>query len=771
MAAKKNRILTDSEQICQFLSEHTTDLIWSFDLKTMKLTYASKSIINLTGITPEEATGLVMENILAPDSYEQAMSVLSQELEKPVKEQKIQLPELELKIKSIHGKYIWANVSLSLVHDETDKTPIGAIGIARDISARKQAEETLLKNKETVSTLLNATHDMALLIDAKNHLILEANEAAAGRLGKTVDEYINTNVWDYFEKPLADSRKAWADKVVETGIPVHFQDERMGLINDINLFPVFGFEKEVEQIAIFARDITERKKAAKRERFYQTLVELSPDAIIVFGPDGIIIDLNPLVLSIDKGIRNKEEMIGKKFLDYLAPEERKSILELKEEVDKVGIINGYETTLLSKDGSSILVEISLSAIQNPEGQTEVYMVVYRDITEQRIAEKALIESEETARALLNASSDSVLLLDIDGAILAVNDMALSWLVRTFNNLIGERTENLTQKSILLYDYLPQEDVAERKKITQKMIETGEAVRFEYESEDRIFDYKMYPVTNKTGKLNRVAIFARDITSRKRTEEALQYRVEFERLIGAISATFINLHSNEIDIGIVKALEEIGKFGEDDMGFVFQYGSDRDVMINTHRWRSSGITPAEEKKIELHMNNLSWFREKIARFEIINVPDVQMLPPEASLEKKMLINEEVQSFIVIPMMSRVSLLGFIGFGTVSKKKQWPEEIIPLYEMISLIFANLIERKQIENELIDILMSRLSDREVSLLQHLADGHTWPRDKRYIARAMDVLPGTLDKFMARIKEKMNLEDLDKLMKVVNIHLKSKG
>ena len=89
------------------------------------------------------------------------------------------------------------------------------------------------------------------------------------------------------------------------------------------------------------------------------------------------------------------------------------------------------------------------------------------------------------------------------------------------------------------------------------------------------------------------------------------------------------------------------------------------------------------------------------------------------------------------------------------------------MLTVIFVNTIESKKAEKELLDILLSRLSDRELEFLKYFAEGHVWPEDKRLIGKKMDVLPGTLDKFLARIREKLNVEDFDKIIRIVKMHI----
>ena len=114
---------------------------------------------------------------------------------------------------------------------------------------------------------------------------------------------------------------------------------------------------------------------------------------------------------------------------------------------------------------------------------------------------------------------------------------------------------------------------------------------------------------------------------------------------------------------------------------------------------------------------------------------------------------------------------LGFDTIHDTKEWSEDAITLLKMLSVLLVNTLENKKAEKELLDIFMSRLSDREIELLKYLADDYTWPEDKRYLGKKMDVLPGTLDKYYDRIKEKMNLEDNSKVAKIASMHFSKKS
>jgi PAS domain S-box-containing protein len=143
------------------------------------------------------------------------------------------------------------------------------------------------------------------------------------------------------------------------------------------------------------------------------------------------------------------------------------------------------------------------------------VVVFRDISERQEAEQALRESRATARGLLDATKESLLLLDREGIIIAVNRTAARRHQRTPEELVG--TNHL--------DLLPQKLLESRKAHFSNVLQTGNPADFEDVRDGMVSHNFYYPVQDKTGALIGVAIFAQDITERKHMEEDLKRNVE------------------------------------------------------------------------------------------------------------------------------------------------------------------------------------------------------------------------------------------------------
>jgi PAS domain S-box-containing protein len=165
---------------------------------------------------------------------------------------------------------------------EGEKAFIGTQGIAHDITARKAAEGKLRYSEETAMVMLNATSDLAFLMDDKGN-ILRLNEKFAERFNTVPEKLAGKNVLDLLPPANAAIRRSYAEKVLETGEPVRFEDVREGVWLEICIYPAFSDGSHIKQLAVFSRDITEEKRAAenlkKSEERYRRITRAITDYI------------------------------------------------------------------------------------------------------------------------------------------------------------------------------------------------------------------------------------------------------------------------------------------------------------------------------------------------------------------------------------------------------------------------------------------------------------------------------------------------------------
>jgi len=257
------------------------------------------------------------------------------------------------------------------------------------------------------------------------------------------------------------------------------------------------------------------EQAEERSRL---LLESAQEGIFGVGEDGLVNFINPAGLKM-LGF-NTEEVIGQKIhplIHHTRTDGSPYPIEecpMYHSLTQGMIGNRDDEVLWRKDGTSFPVEYTSVPIRK-NGSIAGTVAVFRDINERKEAEEALRKSRATARGLLDATQESLFLLDKEGIIIAVNQTAARRHQRTPQELIG----------INRFDILPQKLGESRKAHFNNVLQTGHPADFEDSRDDMVFHIIYYPVQDKTGGIIGVAVFAQDITARKQMEDEMKRNVE------------------------------------------------------------------------------------------------------------------------------------------------------------------------------------------------------------------------------------------------------
>ncbi|MGD2099470.1 MAG: PAS domain S-box protein [Desulfobacterales bacterium] len=183
----------------------------------------------------------------------------------------------------------------------------------------------------------------------------------------------------------------------------------------------------------------------------------------------------------------------------------------------------------------------------------------------------------------------------------------------------------------------------------------------------------------------------DISERKRAEEELQYRLKFQNLITRVSSQFVNLHPAQIDDEIDHTLRHIGEFAEADRSYVFQFSNDQKSISCTHEWCADQIEPTIERIQDTPVDVFQWSMTRFLNGNMLTIPRVADLPPEADSLKTELVQQGIQSVLAVPMIIGGKVIGFIGLDSVREEKMWVEDTSSLLKIIGHVFANALENK--------------------------------------------------------------------------------
>jgi len=251
---------------------------------------------------------------------------------------------------------------------------------------------------------------------------------------------------------------------------------------------------------------------------YKELFEGIRDGVILCGREGDILDCNKHILR-QLGY-TRRAFLCLRIRDIVELDSYETIKQTENRL-LAGKTVVLESALRCKDGRCIPAEIIAQKIQYHD--QPAVLATARDITKRKQAEEALRKSEQQARALMNATTDTALLVDPAGRIIAINEAGARRFGKTADQIVG----------VCVFDLMPP-DVAERRKAAMKeVLRTGRAVRSRDERGGMVFDNAALPICDSEGKVRQFAVFASDVTQQVRAEEAI--RREIDKWAGVLNA--------------------------------------------------------------------------------------------------------------------------------------------------------------------------------------------------------------------------------------------
>jgi diguanylate cyclase (GGDEF)-like protein/PAS domain S-box-containing protein len=281
ISSLRTRISKDRSTI-EHLTENIQDVIFILDMN-LKCTYISPSVKILRGYEPEEVLKQsFIEQALTPSSRDLAMKALSDviELEK-IKHQEItESRTLQLEMRRKDGSTVWTEVKFSFIRDENQRS-VGILGVTRDITERKQAEERLRFEEQRFRAFVDHSLDIIVILNLEG-IVTYINPAIERALGYKTEERIGTNTLEVIHP---DDLQYLADNVIilftDTNAPVvQFELRLRHKDGSWRTFEAVGsnlaHNNVVEAVIINYRDITERKKAEEAlKKSEQRYLELS----------------------------------------------------------------------------------------------------------------------------------------------------------------------------------------------------------------------------------------------------------------------------------------------------------------------------------------------------------------------------------------------------------------------------------------------------------------------------------------------------------------
>ena len=412
---------------------------------------------------------------------------------------------------------------------ETIKTPIyddkghiiGTTGIARDITERKKAEDALQQSEKHYRQLFENMQEGFLIQDVIEDdagrpvdlRYLDVNPATERFLGKTRAEIIGKTRNQVLGIPDPEVVDA-ISRVANTGQPFHMVRYSSGANR---WYESFSYSFGMGQVATLILDISERKKieTALQEREKQ-LAESQRIAHIgswernlttgdMFWSDELfhIFGLDPKAENVDFKI----------FFDMIHPDDRPALEKAIDEIIQFNKPYSIDYRVILKDGTTRILHAQAEIKRDEAGTQTILSGTAQDITERKLAEEKVQQSEAKYRNLFESSTDGIFIIDLAGNFIDMNSTAYTRL--------GYTKEEMLALHITKLDH---PEFASRAHERMKQIrEHGIAV---FESAHLRKDGTAMPVEVNSRLMEyegRMVYFSviRDITERKQAEQALQ----------------------------------------------------------------------------------------------------------------------------------------------------------------------------------------------------------------------------------------------------------
>ena len=276
-----------------------------------KFVRVNDSFANFVGYDRSELSALTVADLTHPDDR----NLTDKNRGMVLDQRRVGIEEKRYLSKS--GETKWGLLTRTRVVDELTGS-VFVVGQIQDITNRKQVELALQDSEETVTALLNASFDTAVLLEPDG-TIVAANRSAAERLGTTPAAVVGTKLYDYFDPELAARRKGRHEKVCRTGEALRTLDFSNGRWIDANVQPVFGPDGSVAHLASFTRDVTEQHLAEETRQLLEERVrdfaESAADRFWETDAD----HRNTFVTPIDPnlGLAAEQDLIGRRTWDVL----------------------------------------------------------------------------------------------------------------------------------------------------------------------------------------------------------------------------------------------------------------------------------------------------------------------------------------------------------------------------------------------------------------------------------------------------------------------
>ncbi|MFZ5517038.1 MAG: PAS domain S-box protein [Candidatus Zhuqueibacterota bacterium] len=504
------------------------------------------------------------------------------------------------------------------------------IGIHFDITEQEQNKARLSRQESILHTLVNAPFDTMALME-KDGTLLSINEKGAERLHSTPEQLIGKNIYELFSQELNQSRRGYVDQVFRTARPVSFEDEREGRYLMNSIYPVLDANCQVNQVAVFATDITGRKMAEldlkKSEHLLRTVAANYPAYFSIIEKDFTVgytagrefakQNLNPadfIGRTLEQVFSEQAPFVTERYKEAFAGEEVTFELFINQQYQL------YHVVPLKEDSGAI----------------ERIMTVVENITERKQAEELLKANEERYRFLAENTADIVWMTDLN--------FNVNFISPSIEKVLGFTPEERMQQSVgqmmtpeslqaVMTKFADETRLEEAGEATYDHLITIEVEYYHKNGSTVWMENCVKALRDADGKLIGIGGSSRDISERKRAEKVLReseekYRMLVERslqgvVIAQANPVRLRFASTPMEIISGYSTDELIQFDAVKLSRLI-HPEDREVFFSNFKKRLEGqeIPARAQYRINHKYGDIRWVEIYSTRIEYEGQPATQ-----------------------------------------------------------------------------------------------------------------------------------------------------
>jgi len=406
------------------------------------------------------------------------------------------------------------------VKDRTQELTKTSTSLKKEIIQHREVKNAFEDSERRYQTLIELAQEGIWTFDPEGTTTF-VNRKMSEILGYSPDEMLGKSLFSCVsarDKPYLEERFSRIKKgsnehfdlvfVRKDKIPAYTRLSASPSIDDQGTF-IYGL--------FVVSDVSALKKAdealRESELHYRTIIETSPNGILVLDLDGMI-KLGNIQGATMLGYASTDELTGKNFFDYVTPHDlEKSREHLKKTLEK-GFRKYLECRLISKDSTAFCAEVSVSTIPDSSGRPSGFVVILADVTERQKAEYLVRKSEEKHRSLVEGISHIIFTTDTRGRFTYVSPVIQEILGYSATDLIGKYFYTLvpSEQRHILGEKLKEAQEGKLSPNDFRMVDKSGSIHW-----GRIIAQPLVEGTEITG----ITGLIEDITGLKHSEEALR----------------------------------------------------------------------------------------------------------------------------------------------------------------------------------------------------------------------------------------------------------